>query len=346
MKSKSFMLMVLSMGFGLVAAIGISQVMGRAAKNPTVAAPQMGPVLVSTEHLNVNTFLDETNIKVEQWPVEIIPETAATNIEQIADMATRTPLSKGLPIMISQLVHKNEMQTIHIPEGMKVVAIKMSEDDTFAGLLKPGDKVDVIGHFRAKDGSGYFSKTFLKALKVFSVNARMTVQAGSREETSTRGSAIVGVLVTERQAEAIVQVQKTGSLKLVLRGDQYIEGDDATLEELLPFHNKAPKMANNDTQSSSEQAAKSLFSAFGSSKTRSAEATSMIVWNGSEPVKTVFEGGQLPEASYRLPNRPGDADRNPSPGSRESQVSLDGPDESDEFSETDRGLDEDQYQGE
>ncbi len=57
MKSKSFMLMILSMGFGLIAAIGISQVMGRN-NGPAVKAPKMGPVLVAADHLDHNALAD------------------------------------------------------------------------------------------------------------------------------------------------------------------------------------------------------------------------------------------------------------------------------------------------
>ena len=235
MKSKSFMLMILSMGFGLIAAIGISQVMGRN-NGPVVAAPKMGPVLVAADSLDHKTLLNEENVRIENWPIEIIPEAAATSIEQITDMAIKTRMSKGLPIMMNDLVHKNEVSRLNIPDGYKVVAIKVSEDDTIAGLLNPGDRVDVIGLFKTTSRTGEkrsFSKTFLKGLRVFSVNSQMTANTGSRSESSTRGNAIVGVLVTEKQSEAIVYVQKTGTLKLVLRGDELeVDNND---EDLLAF---------------------------------------------------------------------------------------------------------------
>ena len=57
MKSKSFMLMVLSMGFGLVAAIGISQVLGQKSAN---AEPEkaMGPVIVAAARLGSQYAFD------------------------------------------------------------------------------------------------------------------------------------------------------------------------------------------------------------------------------------------------------------------------------------------------
>ena len=150
MKSKSMILMAVSLGFGLVAAIGISKVMGgsNAANAPT---PKTGPVLVAANQFDHGTLLSKENLKVEQWPLQIIPENALTDLEAVENMAITTRLSKGLPILKSDIVNKNEIRNLAIPPGSKVVAIKVAADDTFNGLLAPGDKVDVIGVVRLRD---------------------------------------------------------------------------------------------------------------------------------------------------------------------------------------------------
>lgn len=320
------MLMILSMGFGLIAAIGISQVMGRN-NGPVVAAPKMGPVLVAAAALDHKALLNEENVRIENWPLEIIPENAATKIEDIHDMAIRTRLSKGLPIMVTDLMNKKEVSTLHIPVGYKVVAIKVSEDDTIAGLLNPGDKVDVIGLFKTSSRTGEkrtFSKTFLKALRVFSVNSQMTANTGSRTESSTRGNAIVGVLVTEKQSEAIVYVQKTGQLKLVLRGDDI--GEDNNDEDLLAFG--FPDQEQDDIDDAkSDDAAQSLSLAY--------HSNSMVIWEGNDAETFTFKAGSLPESSSR--NRMSSGNDEEGDGSDEN---------SDSFDESDRGLEEDQYRGE
>lgn len=326
MKSKSFMLMILSMGFGLIAAIGISQVMGRN-NGPVVEAPKMGPVLVAATALDHKALLKEENVRIENWPVEIIPEAAATTIEQIKDMAIRTRMSKGLPVMMTDLVNKNEVSRLNIPEGYKVVAIKVSEDDTIAGLLNPGDKVDIIGLFKTRSRSGEkrsFSKTFLKALRVFSVNSQMTANTGSRTESSTRGNAIVGVLVTEKQSEAIVYVQKTGTLKLVLRGDD-MDGEDNNDEDLLAFG--FPDQERDNADENQEQNSRSMSVSYGDN--------SMVIWDGNDPETFTFKAGALPESSGQ-----GNLIRN------EGQAERDEDESSDSFDESDRRLEEDQYRGE
>lgn len=327
MKSKSFMLMILSMGFGLIAAIGISQVMGRSAGN---AAPAtiMGPVLVAADHLDMNILLTPENVKIENWPANIIPEDAATTLEEINDMVIRTRLSKGMPIVKSTLINKNQRNDLTIPEGFKVVAIKVSGDDMIGGLLNPGDKVDVIGLFKRRNSLNEIqttTRTFLKALRVFSVNNKMTA-SDDRQNNTGSGSAIVGVLVTEKQSEEIYYVQRTGEIKLVLRSD-YMEGDDdvESLADIMDWDD-----LDDDQQADEEDSKPSIFTSLPSGQ----QAPTMIVWEGNSPTKVVFQAGSIPTRS----------------GAPSSMPSLEEDDydeeDFDDSEEIDRSLDEDQYPSE
>jgi pilus assembly protein CpaB len=333
------MLMILSMGFGLIAAIGISQVMGRS-NAPKVKAQKMGPVLVAADHLDHNTLLTPENVRVENWPIEIIPENAVTKMEDIKDNVIRTRLSKGLPVMQPDMLNKNKVSVLSIPEGYKVVAIKVSEDDTIAGLLNPGDKVDVIGLFKPRKKSGRnetFSKTFLKALRVFSVGSQMTASKGSRSETSSRGNAIVGVLVTERQSEAIVYVQKTGSLKLVLRGD-YVEGDEDGDIDLTEYGFGDTPQVDDESKEEGGQVEQQVISY--QSVQSSPDKIEMVVWEGNDARKVTFQDGALPQttgSTQQASRQPRDED---------SRENLTGQEDPDSFEESDRGLEEDQYRGE
>lgn len=284
MKSKSFVLMILSAGFGLIAAVGISQVMG---KNQAPEAPQieMAPVVVSIDHLDHKALLTEENCRVENWPREIVPENAVRSLDDIKDRAITTRLSKGLPILLSDIIHKNEVNDIQIPPGFKVVAIKVSGDDTIAGLLGPGDKVDVIGLFkRQRNGQTQtVSRTFLKGLQVFSVNSRMRANTGTREDTGNSGSAIVGVLVNEKQSEDIVFVQKTGQIKLVMRGDDVTEEELAETESVLA--NAFDDYSGDDEDADDQPKVKQVFE-------------SMIVWRGGSYEKVTFDPNQRPRQAF------------------------------------------------
>lgn len=219
MKSKSLILMVLSLGFGLVAAVGITQVIGR---NPNAEAPaiQTRTILVAAEDLDYQTLLTSENVREEQWPIEIIPADAVTSLDQITEMATKTFVARKMPISRSSIVPLKQLNNIHIPRGLTVIHIKVAADDTGNGLLQPGDRVNLIGYIKNKP-----AKTFLRGLRVFAVNAQLTAKTGSREEQVSKNDAIVGILANERQAELIMQVQREGYLRLSFLGG-HLDVDD------------------------------------------------------------------------------------------------------------------------
>jgi len=235
MKSKSLILLVLSIGFGIVAAIGISQVMNNKVDGATTATP-MGTVLVATGPLDLKAVLTEENVKIESWPSSIIPPDAVSDIEEITDMVTMTRMSQGMPIVRGAIQHRNTLIRPTIPGNMKVFAIRLAADDTFGNLLEPGNKVDVIGVFKQRDSktnqTTTTSRTFLKALQVYSINNKTRIDTSEKSENQSRTS-IVGLIVTEKQSEALVFVQDTGSIKLVLRGDDVENnGEVEQLEEI------------------------------------------------------------------------------------------------------------------
>ena len=324
MKSKSFVLMTLSLGFGLIAALGITQVMGKN-KQPTEPKVKMGQVVVAVDHLGHKTQLDEENVRVENWPEEIIPENAARSIEEITDMATLTRLSKGLPVLKTDIVHKNDAGGIDIPPNFKVVAIKVSADDTIAGLLRPGDLVDVIGLLKKRErgNSTTVSKTFLKGIKVFSVNASMRAATTDRSVGGTgKGQAIVGVLVNERQSEDIVFVQKTGTLKLVLRGDVPTEEELESVKGVL----------TRDTDDRGEEDTTSYV------KKDKTEHEKMVIWVGSDSETVTFKPGEAPKTPFSGRNASSDGSSQRNGSSNKGEYS-----DSNDLEEITHEYEEDQY---
>ncbi len=214
-------MLVISSCFGIAAAVGMSSVMGKSGSSgPEI---KMGPVIVAVEALEHNALLNEENVKIDNWPMAIIPENAARSIDEIKDMATQLRLSPGMPILVTDVIPKEQRNSIAVPPGFKVVGIKATSADTNNGLLSPGDKVDVIGMFkvRKKDQQITTSKTFLKRITVFAVNSELR---RSNERTGDNGTAIVSVLLNEAQAEQFIFVEQEAEIRLIMCGEE--ESDD------------------------------------------------------------------------------------------------------------------------
>ena len=321
MKSKSLILLVLSIGFGIVAAIGISQVMNNKVDGATTATP-MGTVLVATGSLDLKAVLTEENVKIESWPSSIIPPDAVSDIEEITDMVTMTRMSQGMPIVRGAIQHRNTLIRPTIPGNMKVFAIRLAADDTFGNLLEPGNKVDVIGVFKQRDSktnqTTTTSRTFLKALQVYSINSKTRIDTSEKSENQSRTS-IVGLIVTEKQSEALVFVQDTGSIKLVLRGDDVENnGEVEQLEEI-----KSEILKQEDES----------FGAKVPMQLSQTDKTEMEVWHGSESRTIEFNSD-----GSRVKETEGD-------GSSNRANNIDDVDFNDR-GDSERGISDDQYPGE
>lgn len=279
MKTKSVILLIVSLAFGLVAAVGISQVMGGSGSKE--AKVKTGDVVVATKQLDHHEILTEENVKIEKWPVAIIPENAANSLKEIKDTRIATRLSRGLPILKSDLVNKNHISKLAIPKGYRVCAIKVSAEETINGLLQPGDKVDVIGVFKVEQKTTgkqvSTSQTFLKNIVVYSVDSSTRRAAGPREGGGN-GSSIVGVLLDVKQSEQLVLVQKVAQLKLVLRGDDEEEGDNkADLLTGMPFWNPEVDEATDDR-----------------GRKQNADGHKTVIWEGGDARLVTFDENGLP----------------------------------------------------
>jgi Flp pilus assembly protein CpaB len=216
MKSKSLVLIAVSLGFGLVAAIGISQVLGRNNNPPPTPKQELKPILVAQDHLDAFGELVETKIAVEKWPASLVPPDALSSIEETKDKVVNCRVAKKMPILKQMVVHRNEVNRLAIPKNYKVMGIKLPADDVLSGLLSPGDVVDLIGVFT--NDKTKVSRTFLTNIRVFSVNNK-TAPDQDRGKSGSQG-AVVGVLLTKGQAEKLILAQKVAQIKLVLRSQE------------------------------------------------------------------------------------------------------------------------------
>ncbi len=220
MKSKSLILMVVSLFFVLVAAVGISRVMGRNSGSGEGNQVRLVPVVVATEFMDHDTELTEKNCKIENWPAEIVPENSAKSLEEVQHKAVTIRVNKGVPISMNDVVDVSQISTLMIPPGFRVQGVKVSEEDVVNGLIQPGDHVDLIGFFENTNSQGERNMritTFMRNVKVFSIDGNTRREPGPRKSTGGSGEQILGLLVTLKQAEQIVLVQRVATLRVVLR---------------------------------------------------------------------------------------------------------------------------------
>jgi pilus assembly protein CpaB len=234
MRPKSIILLVLALGCGLVASIGINRVMANRGA-PVVVSGDTQPICVVTKDVNMNDRLTADDVKLEQWPVGKIPLGALTKLEDVEGRRSKYKLFTGEPLLEAKLLAKGETGASpgeNIPPGFRVVAVRVDDVTTSGSLILPGDRVDMVVHLTqnsAKDVRDTTTQTFLQNVKVFAVNDTTERQPGGAENKIVART--VSVLVTPEQAELVTMAAELGRIRLVLRGpmdDQVAEFGDGT----------------------------------------------------------------------------------------------------------------------
>jgi pilus assembly protein CpaB len=219
MRGKSLALLALALGCGLVASLGITQVMAK--RNDPVA--DMETVLVAAKDIPTGGQITAPMLKLEQRPKEQVSPGALNRIEDVEGRRARAELFAGDIILEQKLLGKDATgrgADALVPKGYRVVSVRVDAVSGGAGLLLPGSRVDLLVHVTRNPALGFqqtTTKTVLQDLKVFAVNDVVSVDPNG-PETKSIAARTVSLLVTPAQAEKITLASELGVIRLVMRG--------------------------------------------------------------------------------------------------------------------------------
>ena len=244
MRSKSIVLLVLALGCGLVASIGISQVME--ARNKAADQGDRQPVFVAMTDIAANEEMTAQNIKLEEWPKAIVPAGALTKLEEVEGKRCRMKLYAGEPILSSKLLGAADAigAAKDIPTGYRVAYVKVDPVTGSSNLILPGDRVDVVV-FRQphSDMHTTAAKIVLQDIKVFAVDTHTETEFSQTktEQTEPMTAKTIALLVTPQQAVILHAASEMGgSVRLVLRNPDdnvHVNSPGATIADVFgPDH--------------------------------------------------------------------------------------------------------------
>jgi pilus assembly protein CpaB len=219
MRPKSLILLSLALGCGLVAALGINQMMAK--QGPvTITSGETREIFVTLKDINTNDLVVAEAIKLEHWPKDKLPPDTLDKLDDIVGRRARTKLFAGEPVRDAKLLEKGDAglgAADSIPDGFRVVSVKVDAVKSSGNLIKPGDRVDVIVKMERGGGgssSEAVSKTFLQDVRVFAVNDLIDRDnnGGSKVAAQT-----IGLLVKPEQVELVHLADETGKIRLSMR---------------------------------------------------------------------------------------------------------------------------------
>jgi pilus assembly protein CpaB len=250
MRPKTIALLVLALGCGLVASIGITEVLARRNSDPAGATGDTQTIFVAMTDVGMGDSLTSQMLKIEQWPKGKIPAGAIARIEDIEGRRVRTRLYPGEPILENKLLSKGASEqgaSALIPKGYRVVPVRVV--DACSGgsnLILPGDRVDVMVHLVRDPNRGIhetITRTILQDAKVFGVNAVVDLEKEKDDKRSINAKTI-SLLVKPDQAAKVMLAQQMGTIQLVMRSpedDQQTPNAQAKPSELFGIVDKSER---------------------------------------------------------------------------------------------------------
>jgi Flp pilus assembly protein CpaB len=219
MRTKSLVLLLLALGCGLIASIGISQVIDRG-NQQEVVTEEMVDVVVAIADLKAGEKITPEKIALDKRPKSQVLEGAFNSIQTAQEnpLKLQQPIFKGEMVLLGKF--NKEDRSVRIPPGYRTIAIPTDSQSAAGNLLNPEDRVDVLLYIPG-NGQNVVPevKTILRNISVFAVNDKWSNSGEVTDGTTGEGknTRFVSLLVTPEQGEVLTLAQFQGQLKLTMR---------------------------------------------------------------------------------------------------------------------------------
>lgn len=211
MKSKYIIL--LSLIFGLLTAYLIFTYL--TGLEQSITSIEYGEVVVAARDLPAKTHLTGEMITVKKVSLEYIHPQAMTKKDQVAGNISISPLVAGEQILKSKIATKDNVKnglSYLVPVGKRALTVAVDEVSGVAGLIKPGDRIDVAATVNIPEGQreAPFALVVLQDIQVLAVGRNL-------EEKETQGNSTVTLAVTVEESRPLILASTKGSIRLMLR---------------------------------------------------------------------------------------------------------------------------------
>ena len=224
---------------------------------PPVEKQETRKVLAAARGLPVGTLLTEGDLAGLDLPASEIKRghvvmDGAKAIDALRGHAVREALAEGAPLSRSAVVGPRQRGFLAavLRPGTRAVTIRLGEGTRHAGLIDPGDRVDVIltAKLRLEDRArSAFARTILEDVRVVAVDRQVGTSAGTAEDGKQvkRTKILTATLeVSPTQADRLALGEHEGELSLAVRSlagtAQRTRNEAVDLEELLSLTKTPP----------------------------------------------------------------------------------------------------------
>jgi pilus assembly protein CpaB len=215
-----------------VSVFGVS-ILNQSRHAQTAAAPQTEQVLVAANLVSAGSLLQPGDISSGPVPVDAVPDGASldtpANRSALIGAMVRSSISPGAPILDSAVIHPGDhgfLAAVLAP-GMRATTVGVDAISGAAGLIWPGDHVDVLLTQTLDDptvpiGQRIAAELVLTDVRVIATGQQL-VQGAVNNGSNTApppSATTVTLEVTPEEAERCAVAARLGSLSLVVHSSE------------------------------------------------------------------------------------------------------------------------------
>ena len=237
MKLKSVVLLVMALGCGLVAMLGVQQILSG---NRNTDVPDTVKVLVAKQEITPGIRLEEPLVAFEDWPKASVPQGAVTEPQQYEMRALKSRAFPGEVILEAKLGEKGAIgASSAIAKGMRVVTVPVNMTTTHSGMIRPGDRVDILVTYKvqkAQSAASSRTKVVLERIEVFALDRMRDNDSSDNgaSKSAAKSAENLSVIVTPEQANLLMLAKSKGELQMSLRNpDDKEAGKTVTMDEAI-----------------------------------------------------------------------------------------------------------------
>ncbi|MDR9433291.1 MAG: Flp pilus assembly protein CpaB [Spiribacter sp.] len=174
-------------------------------------------VVVASKNLTKGTQLHERHVALRKMPITYLHERALNPNQwsQLAGNTLTTTIAAGEVILPSQ-VHRDARARLAelVSSGDRAITIPVSGSAAIAGLLHPGDRLDLLLTYRSSD-----TEETLPLLDDVPILATGERTLETTMPKATAGYRSITLAVSPAEAARITHAMTVGEIRVVLRGD-------------------------------------------------------------------------------------------------------------------------------
>jgi pilus assembly protein CpaB len=243
------MALVISIVLGLLAVFAMKNYINRE-KNTTAVPEEMVKVCFVKRHFEAGKKLMKADIKVLNFPAKSVSTdmVKAHELIEIAGKILRREINREGPLFHSDFLSERRKVVASIAEGRRLVSIPVNSTSGVSGLIKPGNRVDILLTLTSTEKSKKNLTRTMMLLQNVSVYATDSQTASIPERfgllKKKRSYATLTLSVSPEEAALLTNAVSLGSLSFLLRSNEDFSKTDFSLSVDVDNIEKMAREAN------------------------------------------------------------------------------------------------------